>query len=92
MYQLYKEVTASFTGESSRRECLALSRILDALLRGNTSAALEHTCRRLGGVHTAAETGNWAMCERLESETEQRSFVRTRSCARLSALSLRCRR
>jgi hypothetical protein len=29
----------------------------------------------LGGVHTAAETGNWAMCERLESEAEQRSFV-----------------
>jgi len=75
MYQLYKEVTASFTGESSRRECLALSRILDALLRGDASAALEHTCRRLGGVHTAAETGNWAMCERLESEAEQRSFV-----------------
>ncbi len=75
MYQLYKEVTASFTGESSRRECLALSRILDALLRGDTGAALEHTCRRLGGVHTAAETGNWAMCERLETEAEQRSFV-----------------
>ena len=75
MYQLYKEVTAAFQCESSRRECLALSRILDALLRGDTIAALEHTCRRLGGVHTAAETGNWAMCERLESEAEQRSFV-----------------
>ncbi len=75
MYQLYKEVTSAFSHESSRRECLALSRILDALLRGDKSAALEHTCRRLGGVHTAAETGNWAMCERLETEAEQRSFV-----------------
>jgi hypothetical protein len=75
MYQLYKEVTASFSLESAKRECLALSRILDALLRGDTTAALEHTCRRLGGVHTAAETGNWAMCERLETEAEQRSFV-----------------
>jgi hypothetical protein len=75
MYQLYKEVTAGFATESSKRECLALSRILDALLRGDTAAALEHTCRRLGGVHTAAETGNWAMCERLETEAEQRSFV-----------------
>ena len=75
MYQLYKEVTAGFSHESGRRECLALSRILDALLRGDKSAALEHTCRRLGGVHTAAETGNWAMCERLETEAEQRSFV-----------------
>jgi hypothetical protein len=26
-------------------------------------------------VHTAAETGNWAMCERLETESQQRSFV-----------------
>jgi len=75
MYQLYKEVTAAFSQESAKRECLALSRILDALLRGDTSAALEHTSRRLGGVHTAAETGNWAMCERLETEAEQRSFV-----------------
>ena len=75
MYQLYKEVTAAFAHESSKRECLALSRILDALLRGDVAAALEHTCRRLGGVHTAAETGNWAMCERLETEAEQRSFV-----------------
>jgi hypothetical protein len=75
MYQLYKEVTATFTLESARRECLALSRILDALLKGDVSAALEHTCRRLGGVHTAAETGNWAMCERLETEAQQRSFV-----------------
>lgn len=74
MFQLYKEVTSSFT-ESSRRECLALSRILDALLRGDRAAALELTCRRLGGVQTAAETGNWAMCERLETEAEQRSFV-----------------
>jgi hypothetical protein len=75
MYQLYTEVTAGFSHESSRRECLALSRILDALLRGDKVAALEHTCRRLGGVHTAAETGSWAMCERLETEAEQRSFV-----------------
>ncbi len=75
MFQLYKEVTAGFPTESSKRECLALARILDALLRGDTAAALEHTCRRLGGVHTAAETGNWAMCERLETEAEQRSFV-----------------
>ena len=75
MYQLYKEVTSSFSSEASKRECLALSRILDALLRADVGTALEHTCRRLGGVHTAAETGNWAMCERLETETEQRSFV-----------------
>jgi hypothetical protein len=75
MYQLYKEVTATFPHESSKRECLALARILDALLSGDKTAALELTCRRLGGVHTAAETGNWLMCERLETEAQQRSFV-----------------
>lgn len=77
MYQLYKEITstAAFTSESSRRECLALSRILDALLCRDLAAALEHTCRRLGGVQTAAETGNWAVCARLETAVEQRSFV-----------------
>lgn len=75
MYQLYKEVTVTFSQESAKRECLALSRVLDALLRGDSAAAVEFTCRRLGGVHTAAETGNWAMCDRLETEAEQRSFV-----------------
>jgi hypothetical protein len=74
IYQLYKEVTESFP-ESARRECLAMARVIDALLRSYVAAALEHACRRLGGVHTAAETGNWAMCERLESEAQQRSFV-----------------
>jgi hypothetical protein len=77
MYQLYVDVTSNFKPEArhSKRECLALSRILDALLRKDYKAALEHTCRRLGGVHTAAETDNWEMCERLETEAEQRSFV-----------------
>jgi len=78
MYQLYKEVTSApafIKNEPAKHECLALARILDALLRGDKSAALELTCRRLGGVQTAAETGNWAMCERLETEAQQRSFV-----------------
>ena len=77
MFQLYTDVTSAFSQDArhSKRECLALARILDALLRKDFAAALEHTCRRLGGVHTAAETGNWAMCDRLETESEQRSFV-----------------
>jgi hypothetical protein len=77
LFQLYTDVTSTFSQEArhSKRECLALARILDALLRKDYAAALEHTCRRLGGVHTAAETGNWAMCDRLETESEQRSFV-----------------
>jgi len=77
MFQLYTDVTSAFSQDArhSKRECLALARILDALLCKDLAAALEHTCRRLGGVHTAAETGNWAMCDRLETECEQRSFV-----------------
>jgi hypothetical protein len=77
MYQLYTDITASFPGDKQHcvRECIALARILDALLREDYSGALESVCRRLGGVHTAAETGNWAMCERLETESKQRSFV-----------------
>jgi len=77
MFQLYTELVASFPGDKQHcvRECLALARVLDALLKGDNRAALEAVCRRLGGVHTAAETGNWAMCERLESQSNTRSFV-----------------
>lgn len=61
-----------------RREALAHARTLDALLlaphdtRG-VREALEHICRRLGG--TAATTGSWEMCDRLEAETSTHSFV-----------------
>ena len=75
MYQLYKEVTAGYAHASSRRECIALSRILDAALNRDLEAVLDLTCRRLGGVQTAAETGNWAMCDVLETEAGQHSFV-----------------
>jgi hypothetical protein len=77
MYQLYTEITSKFSSDKQHcvRECLALARVLDSLMRDDYAEALESVCRRLGGVHTAAETGNWAMCERLETEAKQRSFV-----------------
>jgi hypothetical protein len=78
LYDLYKfEVTPRFREGSShsKQECLALARIIDAALAGDMENVLELACRRLGGVHTAVETGNWEMCERLENEAEQRSFV-----------------
>jgi hypothetical protein len=56
LYDLYKfEVTPRFKEGSthSKQECLALSRIIDALLVGDKEGALELACRRLGGVHTA---------------------------------------
>ena len=63
-----------------KREALAHARTLDALLQApcdthGVREALEHICRRLGGVHTAATTGSWEMCDRLEAETSTHSFV-----------------
>ena len=92
MYDLYKfEVTPRFKDASShsKQECLALSRIIDAGLRDDMDSVLELACRRLGGVHTGAETGNWDMCETLENEAEQRSFVPAEFMA--SALKSVCR-
>ena len=78
LYQLYKyDVTARFSDAHShaKKECIALSRIVDALNSGDRRLALELTCRRLGGVQTAAETGSWALCEMLETESSQQSFI-----------------
>ena len=82
LYQLYKDATAQWEGASlhCRREALAHARTLDALLQSprdtrGVREALEHVCRRLGGVHTAATTGSWEMCDRLEAESSVHSFV-----------------
>jgi hypothetical protein len=78
VYPLFKyDVTPKFPAahEHSKRECLSLARIIDALCDGDLEGAKELACRRLGGVQTAAETGSWQMCEHLESEAEQRTFV-----------------
>ena len=61
--------------EHTRRECIVLARILDAGLRGDLAAVMEIASRRLGGVHTAAVTGSWEMCDRLEYESDRRTFV-----------------
>jgi hypothetical protein len=65
----------------SRRECIALARVLDAARRQDWPTVLEMLCRRLAGVQTAVDTGNWAMCEQLEHATQQRSFVPARVLA-----------
>jgi hypothetical protein len=78
VYPLFKyDVTPKFPAahEHSKRECLSLARIIDALCDNDLEGAKELACRRLGGVQTAAETGSWQMCEHLESEAEQRTFV-----------------
>lgn len=61
--------------ERSKNECWALARIADALLARDWEQALELTCRRLAGVHTASTSGNWAVCDALEMNHGRQSFV-----------------
>ena len=75
---LYKDIMAAWpasASEHSKKECLALARILDAMLSKDTKLALELLCRRLGGVQTACETGSWEVCDRLETATSTKSFI-----------------
>lgn len=80
-HQLFKELTTQWDASvHCKREALSHARTLDLLLvlprnvRG-VSEVLEHVCRRLGGVQTAALSGSWEMCDRLESETSVKNFV-----------------
>lgn len=81
LYQLYKDTTSQWDASvHCKREALAHARTLDYLLQAPREShavrdALEHVCRRLGGVHTAAVSGSWEMCDRLEAEASTHSFV-----------------
>jgi hypothetical protein len=43
------------------REVESLALAIDMLRRGESSAALDHLCRRAAGVWMGVETGNWAL-------------------------------
>jgi hypothetical protein len=63
----------------NKNEMLAWAEIID-LLRlmerdWKVSQALELACRRLAGVHTADQTGNWQVADVLEQRLENQSFV-----------------
>lgn len=81
LHQLFKELTAQWDASvHCKREALAHARTLDLVLQlprkmRGVSDVLEHVCRRLGGVQTAALSGSWDMCDRLESETSVKNFV-----------------
>jgi hypothetical protein len=84
LYELYKyDIIPRFGDRQThaKSECIALARVIDAILRNDREGALELLCRRLGGVQMGAETGNWDMCRTLESVTERRSFVPERVMA-----------
>lgn len=75
MYQYIITPRFPEKNESAKKECLAWARLLDRLDQGDTLGAMEVACRRLAGVQTAAETGNWKVCEHLEKGSQRRSFV-----------------
>jgi hypothetical protein len=81
IYQLYKETTSQWDASiHCKREALVHAGTLDYLLQAPRDShavrdALEHVCRRLGGIHTAAVSGSWEMCDRLEAEASAHSFV-----------------
>jgi hypothetical protein len=78
VYRVFK-YDVVFTSERNRRECLALSRILDAALLGDMQQLVEMTVRRLAGVHTAdSSDNNWDACDAIEQVMEKQSFVPTK--------------
>ncbi len=87
VYDVFRrDVTPSWGSqhEHSRRECLVLAMIIDEALlhREVNRTLLDLACRRLGGVHTAVDTGSWKLCERLQSDHDQRNFVPEKYLAR----------
>jgi hypothetical protein len=78
VYRVFK-YDVEFRSVRNRRECLALSKILDAALRGDLRQLVELTVRRLAGVHTAdTADNNWDACDAIEQVMEKQSFMPTR--------------
>jgi hypothetical protein len=65
----------TFKSERNRRECLALAKLLDALLARDVHAAKEVACRRLAGVHLADMSGDWNVCDVFEGVMDKQSYV-----------------
>ena len=64
-----------FKHERNKREILCLARIADLIFSDNISVAVEIIARRIAGVHTADSTGSWDVCDHLEQNMENHSFV-----------------
>jgi hypothetical protein len=65
----------TFKSERNRRECLALSKILDALLAGDIRLAKELAARRYSGVHLSDLSGDWNYCDVLEEVVDKQSYL-----------------
>jgi hypothetical protein len=82
VYSVYK-YNVVFKNNRNGYECLALAKIVDALLNRDRRTALELACRRLAGVQTADKANNWGLCHALELNHQERSFVPPRVLARI---------
>jgi len=65
----------AFKSERNRRECLALSKILDALLAKDIRLAKEIAARRYSGVHLSDLSGDWNYCDVLEEVVDRQSYL-----------------
>ena len=59
-----------FKSASSQRQLTAIARALDYIAAGNTDFACEVLVRRLVGVTSADDTGNWSLCDSIEGVTK----------------------
>lgn len=60
----------------NEREALTLARVIDILRRDHdVDEAIEVLCRRLAGVQSADQSGDWRLADALELKMEKQSFV-----------------
>ena len=74
VYKVYK-YDVVFKKERNMRECLALAKIVDAIIHKQWDNVRELVCRRLAGVHASDTSDNWAMCDAFELVMDKQSFV-----------------
>jgi len=64
-----------FQSTRNHRECLSITRAIDAMLANNMMLAMEILVRRAAGVHAADMSGSWDLCDVLENVMDNQSFI-----------------
>lgn len=64
-----------FNHTRNRSELLALAKVVDFARKGDTTMVIEWACRRMAGVHTADQSGNWRVSDVFEMNTAAQSYV-----------------
>lgn len=65
----------TFKSERNRRECLALAKVLDALLARDVELAKELAMRRYTGVQLSDTSGDWNYCDVVEGVMDKHSYL-----------------